>query len=116
MLPKGLLLVFRCNLLILSLFITASNAVLANNKLTNIESTQAPSAVQLSGEVKQGGLIIGKTAPLNQVLLNGQPLKVSAKGNFAFGFSRDDTTTYELIVKNNNGLDYKKSLIPAKRE
>ncbi|MCZ4281752.1 M23 family metallopeptidase [Kiloniella laminariae] len=46
-------------------------------------------AVSLKGQLIQGGIIIGKTAPGSQILLDGQALRVSAVGDFVFGFDRD---------------------------
>lgn len=72
--------------------------------------------ISLSGEVEQGGLIVGKTKPNNMVFLNGKALKVSSKGDFAFGFSRDDETTYTLKVSDVQGNVEEKILTPKKRQ
>ena len=52
--------------------------------LTALVSTSVVTAVELRGPIKQGALIVGKTKPTDKVLLNDQPLKVSATGDFAF--------------------------------
>lgn len=72
--------------------------------------------IELYGDVKQGGLMIGKTLPAAIVTLNEKPIKVSAKGDYTFGFSRDDLTRYELQVITPDGKQYSKTLIPEKRE
>lgn len=45
----------------------------------------------LEGELTQGGLVIGRTAPGASVLLDGRPLRVSADGTFLIGIGRDQT-------------------------
>lgn len=72
--------------------------------------------VKLSGEIKQGGLIVGKTSTGSIVMLDDKPLKVSPKGDFAFGFGRDDVKTHVLKVTTANGDTEVKKLTPAKRE
>lgn len=47
------------------------------------------SRVNLTGEAIQGGIILGKTEPGTKAILDGEPLMVSAAGNFVFGFDRD---------------------------
>ena len=83
--------------------------------LTLSLSTQAAEklTINLSGEVKQGGLMVGKTAANNRVMLNDQPLKVSASGDYAFGFSRDDNNTYQLVITDSQGNKVEKTLKPA---
>lgn len=44
--------------------------------------------LQLEGALTQGGLLIGKTTPGNQVLLDEIELPVSKDGTFVFGFGR----------------------------
>ncbi|MDG1752008.1 MAG: hypothetical protein P8I03_10160 [Thalassotalea sp.] len=59
-------------------------------------------SVELSGEMEQGGYILGKTAANNTVELDGENLAISDSGNFVFGFSRDDSKSHTLIVKNSD--------------
>lgn len=89
------------------LFITAlvcSNSVLAEIPL------------ELRGEISQGSLIVGKTKHSYQVLFDDKPLKVSKHGYFVFGFSRDDKTSHDLVIKANNGERLTKTLTPGVRE
>jgi len=72
--------------------------------------------IQLSGEIKQGGLLLGKTSPDNTVTLDGEKLTVSVNGDFVFGFGRDDESTHNLLIVNPQGKTEKKTLKPAKRE
>lgn len=46
-------------------------------------------AVDLKGSFKQGGMVIGKTAPENQVFLDDNEVLVADDGRFVFGFGRD---------------------------
>ena len=71
---------------------------------------------ELSGEIKQGGLIVGKTLPNNTVTLNGKVITVSRNGDYTFGFSRDDKQSYQLVITAVNGDRVTKTLIPSIRE
>ena len=77
-------------------------------------STQAE--IKLSGELKQGGLVIGKTSPQNKVMLNDKVLPVSKSGDYVFAFSRDDITQYTLTVKSPLDQVESKTFTPAKRD
>ena len=96
--------------LISSLLITSS--VMASA----ISFQSAAASINISGEIKQGGLIIGKAEATDKVTLNGKPLVVSKQGDYAFGFSRDDKESYQLVVTSVNGDRVEKTLTPAKRE
>ncbi len=71
--------------------------------------------INLSGEIKQGGLVVGKAQPGSTVTLNGNKLMVSSQGHYTFGFSRDDQQTYQLVVIDKNGDRAEKTLTPEKR-
>ncbi|PKI16221.1 M23 family metallopeptidase [Colwellia sp. 12G3] len=75
----------------------------------------AKEAIALTGEVKQGGLMVGKTLAQNTVTLNGKTITVSNKGDFTFGFSRDDIQSYQLVITSVNGDRVEKTLTPQKR-
>jgi murein DD-endopeptidase MepM/ murein hydrolase activator NlpD len=70
----------------------------------------------LVGELTQGSLVRGKIAPQSLVKLNGDILKISPNGEFAFGFGRDATLAHELRwqLPNTNEWVYK-TLILTKR-
>jgi len=72
--------------------------------------------IKLSGEIKQGGLMIGKTHFANKVTLNERVLPVSTQGDYVFAFSRDDDKKYTLVVTSPDGVSEQKVLTPAKRE
>ncbi|MCP4991956.1 MAG: M23 family metallopeptidase [Colwellia sp.] len=80
------------------------------------QKTVTAGSIVLSGELKQGGLMVGKTLPKNIVTLNGKILAVSAGGDYAFGFSRDDKQSHTLVITSVNGDRVTKTLKPAKRE
>jgi len=77
-------------------------------------SQSALADVQLSGEVIQGGLVVGKTSPNAMVLLNDRKLEVSKNGDFVFGFGRDDEQHYALTVVE-AGQKTVKQFTPKKR-
>ncbi len=77
-------------------------------------ATQAE--IQLSGEIKQGGLIIGKTQANDTVTLNERTLPVSSNGDYVFAFSRNDTSQYLLTVTSPDGTIEQKTLVPAQRD
>ena len=94
-----------------SLICTAFIGSLSANQV----HAKATEGIVLSGEIKQGGLVVGKTEPQNTVTLNGNKLMVSSQGDYTFGFSRDDEQTYQLVIINKNGDRVEKSLTPEKR-
>jgi murein DD-endopeptidase MepM/ murein hydrolase activator NlpD len=49
----------------------------------------AVAAFELQGEQTQGGLLLGKAKPGEQVFFDGKNLRVTADGRFVFGFGRD---------------------------
>ncbi len=54
--------------------------------MTSIFSIEAAAEIQLSGEIKQGALVLGKTKANNKVTLDNKPIMVSQNGDFVFGF------------------------------
>jgi len=84
--------------------------------LSALPIANAQAEIQLSGEIKQGGLVIGKTHANNKVMLNEKVLTVSPQGDYVFAFSRDDKKQYMLAVTSPNGKIETKTFTPAKRE
>jgi murein DD-endopeptidase MepM/ murein hydrolase activator NlpD len=84
--------------------------------VTVLMSFHSLAEVQLTGEIKQGGLIVGKTSPTNKVYFNDRLLKVSNAGDFVFGFGRDDVESHILKVVEPNGETEQRTLTPTKRE
>ena len=83
---------------------------------TYFVSHVAIAQVQLAGVITQGSLIVGKTLPGSQVLIDGKALPVSTSGDFAFGFGRDQTKPIALKVIEPNGDVESKTLKPSARE
>jgi murein DD-endopeptidase MepM/ murein hydrolase activator NlpD len=105
-LPKGLLSVLKLKKMY-ALFVAG---------LFILPMTNAQAAIQLSGEMQQGGLIVGKTDANNTVTLNDKVLTVSPKGDYVFAFSRDDKTQYTLTVTAPTGTVETQTFTPKKRE
>lgn len=72
--------------------------------------------VELSGEVKQGGYILGKTDANNTVELDGKNLALSNNGDFVLGFSRDDKKSHTLLIKSPDGQVFTETLTPETRQ
>ena len=73
-------------------------------------------AVELRGEMTQGSLIRGKTAPGTKILLDGKAIDVAETGEFAFGFSRDSVLEHVLTEISKDGQRKEKALNITKRE
>jgi len=108
---KGLLLVFKKSLLCSGL---ASLTVICSSLCSSYVT--ASSSIELAGEIKQGGLIVGKTDSVNKVTLNSKPLAVSDNGDYVFGFSRDDKASYNLVITQPSGSQATRTLMPSKRD
>lgn len=71
---------------------------------------------RLSGELVQGGMVYGSTVPGSRVSQDGQVLRVSARGDFLLGFTRDAPASSSLQIRLPGGEVIKRSLSVAKRE
>lgn len=71
---------------------------------------------ELSGNMVQGGLAVGRTVPGAQVLLDGMALDVDADGVFAIGFDRDQKPAATLRVVYPDGGTETRALAVAQRE
>lgn len=56
-------------------------------------------AVELSGDLVQGGMLVGHVNPGQQVELMGRPVRVDEAGRFVFGLGRDAPPEIKLVVK-----------------
>lgn len=72
--------------------------------------------LELSGNMVQGGLAVGRTVPGAQVSLDGMMLDVGADGVFAIGFDRDQKPAAMLRVVYPDGGTETRSLAIAQRE
>ncbi|RJE77488.1 peptidase [Pseudoalteromonas sp. MSK9-3] len=53
-------------------------------------------ALELTGNLTQGGMVIGKIADAKSVSFNDKPLKLTKDGQFVFGFGRDAQSQHSL--------------------
>lgn len=72
--------------------------------------------LELSGNMVQGGLAVGRTVPGAQVSLDGMALDVDADGVFAIGFDRDQKPAATLRVVYPDGGTETRALAVAQRE
>jgi len=70
----------------------------------------------LKGQLVQGGLVEGWTAPDAEVLLDGKPVRVSPEGRFVFGFGRDHGAAAVLDVRHGGGRTERRALSVAARD
>lgn len=94
---------------------TVTKAIVIIGLSTSLSLHAKVPEITLSGELKQGGLLVGKTIPTNMVTLNDKKITVSPHGDYAFGFARDDKQTYKLVITSVNGDRVEKTLVPEKR-
>jgi murein DD-endopeptidase MepM/ murein hydrolase activator NlpD len=73
-------------------------------------------ALELEGQVTQGGLIFGKTEPGASVMLDGRTLQVSLAGDFVFGFGRDAPPNARLRIQRADGTLENRELKVAPRK
>jgi murein DD-endopeptidase MepM/ murein hydrolase activator NlpD len=80
------------------------------------QAASALASLDLRGEAIQGGLIVGKTTPGSRVLQDGQPVRVSAAGDFLLGFKRDAPDTSTVVVERPDGQRIARKLDVEQRE
>ncbi len=74
-------------------------------------------AVELQGEMAQGGLIWGQVKePNTRVLLDGKPVRVGPEGHFVFGFGRDADSKAMLELIYPDGVAERQKLSIRKRD
>ncbi|MCB9209518.1 MAG: M23 family metallopeptidase [Ignavibacteriales bacterium] len=59
-------------------------------------------SVNFKGKFAQGNLIFGKADNVKEIMLDSLNIDFDKKGNFVFGFDRDDTSTHLLQIKLEN--------------
>jgi len=79
-------------------------------------STNANAQVSFEGKFEQGALIRGQAPAGTQVSLNGEALRVTPDGHFAFGFDRDGEQSQQLTLVYPDGLTEVKPLTVAQRQ
>jgi murein DD-endopeptidase MepM/ murein hydrolase activator NlpD len=60
--------------------------------------------LELTGDISEGGLVIGTTEPGAKVALDGRPIRLTPAGKFVFGFNRDAEKTATLDVTFPDGM------------
>ncbi|RUO60283.1 M23 family metallopeptidase [Pseudidiomarina insulisalsae] len=76
----------------------------------------AEPVIELRGARTAGALVVGKTQPGAEVLLNGKALKVSASGVVVFGFARDAKGEQQLTVTLPDGSEHAQIIELAPRQ
>lgn len=79
-------------------------------------TTVAGAAVQLDGQLTQGGMATGSVEPGAQVWLDGQAVPVAPDGTFVLGFGRDAKPASKLRVRHPDGREEQQVLHIARRE
>jgi len=77
---------------------------------------QIKGAEILSGQEIEGGLIIARTDPSNQVTLADDAVRVAKNGVFVIGFHRDSDTPETLAITTPEGNTIKTTLSPEQRD
>jgi murein DD-endopeptidase MepM/ murein hydrolase activator NlpD len=96
-------------------------ACAAPNNLTSPSVDETPTAaieavpLVLNGEMIQGAMIIGETAPGAMVRLDGKNVRIAPDGHFVFGFGRDFEGPATLAIAL-NGAERVERLDVGKRE
>ena len=72
-------------------------------------------AIWLTGNMVQGGLVMGRAGPGGRAWVDGSPVRVN-DGLFCFGFGRDDTRPVEVRVAYSDGTGESKTVTPQRRQ
>lgn len=84
--------------------------------LVSFTASVSSMALELKGNLTQGGMIIGKLDNPNSVYFNGKALKITKDGEFVFGFGRDADTKHTLTWVDQNGKQHTQDIVITKRE
>jgi murein DD-endopeptidase MepM/ murein hydrolase activator NlpD len=76
----------------------------------------ASSRLVLSGSLEQGALVVGKSPPGSKLLLDGTSLHVGPSGEFAFGFTFDQTKPATLAATYPDGATENLTVTPVVRQ
>jgi murein DD-endopeptidase MepM/ murein hydrolase activator NlpD len=74
------------------------------------------SRLDFTGSLEQGSLVVGKTLAGARVMLDGAPLHVSPTGDFAFGFTYDQTKPAQIVAQYADGANETRPLQPVARQ
>ena len=78
--------------------------------------SQGAAALELTGVLTQGALLIGRVAPGTEVELMQRSVRVGEDGLFVFGLGRDTPPSIELVTKNGRGEKESHLLAVTQRE
>jgi murein DD-endopeptidase MepM/ murein hydrolase activator NlpD len=73
------------------------------------------SRILLSGSLEQGSLVLGKAEPGARVTVDAAPVHVSPAGEFAFGFTWDQTKPSEIVAHFADGASQTRAVTPVAR-
>ncbi len=73
-------------------------------------------SIKLDGQMVQGGLVLGRTAPGTKLTVGGAKVRVSSKGAFLFGFGRDAPKVVVLRAVFPDGRTRRRSLDVRQRK
>lgn len=107
----------RVNAALMTLLSTS--LLLSSMALAQVESSSSNSqndAVQLRGALRQGAIVRGHAPGAQAASFDGQPLMLTANGDFVFAFGRDDTQTHILTVSLADGSNWNRELKATSRE
>jgi hypothetical protein len=76
----------------------------------------AASRISLTGALKQGGLVLGKTDPGASVTFDGKPIRVAADGGFGFGFPYNQKSASSLVAHFADGSEERRPITPQRRD
>ena len=102
-------------------FLTGTAALVAVPYLARAHETpgewkKVVKATTFAGTLDQGSLVVGKTEPDSLVTVDGNSVRVSPNGIFAFGFSFDQTKPTKIVTNHPDGLIASSMLQPVVRK
>lgn len=76
----------------------------------------ASSLISLTGALKQGGLVLGRTELGATIMFEGKPIRVSVDGGFGFGFPYNQKTASTVVVRFADGSEERRGITPQRRD
>jgi murein DD-endopeptidase MepM/ murein hydrolase activator NlpD len=73
-------------------------------------------AIDIKGDLVQGGLAIGQAQPGDRIALDGQEIKVAPDGLFVIGFGRDAPAEHKLTIIQPDGKSNEQTLSVRARQ
>jgi murein DD-endopeptidase MepM/ murein hydrolase activator NlpD len=72
-------------------------------------------ALSFTGAMEQGALVVGHATPGARVSVDGKPVLVSPGGDFAFGFSYNQSRATNVVARFADGTHVTRAVTPRKR-